>query len=470
MSMLDELPAHERLIIDELRSRCDLVAAALFLCDAHAREPLNDAARAVDGQPLAQYVSTAFPLSGDRSLNITVPREQAGVLTLVTKSFRDMQRLSDCELTISQFGDRLTDAYEQVQLLFRLARLLNHVDNPQDIMQAVCGQIRQVTRFAWLGAMFDSDPLVVAPFRDKLYIDGKTPGAPETFRSLVGELLQGGTPDDWTRILLPRENRLAASSGAEAVAEPISMNGRVIATLVAGGKSADDPDIDSFDTQLLDATADFLGIFHQNLARFQEQRDLFLGTLHALTSAIDAKDHYTRGHSERVSQWAQRIARRIGLDEKVVETYRIAGLVHDTGKIGVPETVLLKPGRLTDAEFDQLRRHPQIGYDILSGIAPLADVLPGVLHHHERWDGKGYPHGLKGEAIPQVARILALADTYDAMTSTRSYRAALPMDKVLSEIRDNAGTQFDPALAPVLLELIQEDLAAGVVTTRAVAA
>jgi HD-GYP domain-containing protein (c-di-GMP phosphodiesterase class II) len=276
--------------------------------------------------------------------------------------------------------------------------------------------------------MFDSDPLVVAPFRDKLYIDGKTPGAPETFRSLVGELLQGGTPDDWTRILLPRENRLAASSGAEAVAEPISMNGRVIATLVAGGKSADDPDIDSFDTQLLDATADFLGIFHQNLARFQEQRDLFLGTLHALTSAIDAKDHYTRGHSERVSQWAQRIARRIGLDEKVVETYRIAGLVHDTGKIGVPETVLLKPGRLTDAEFDQLRRHPQIGYDILSGIAPLADVLPGVLHHHERWDGKGYPHGLKGEAIPQVARILALADTYDAMTSTRSYRAALPMD------------------------------------------
>ena len=123
------------------------------------------------------------------------------------------------------------------------------------------------------------------------------------------------------------------------------------------------------------------------------------------------------------------------------------------GKIGIAEAVLTNPGRLTADEFAQIKRHPEIGYGILKDIPHMTTALPGVLHHHERWDGKGYPHGLAGEAIPLIGRVLALADTFDAMSSTRSYRAATPREKVLEEIRRCAGTQFDPALVPMFVNL-----------------
>ncbi len=136
-----------------------------------------------------------------------------------------------------------------------------------------------------------------------------------------------------------------------------------------------------------------------------------------------------------------------------VERIRIAGLVHDIGKIGVPEAILRKPGRLTDDEVRSMKSHPEIGHRILQDIKQLADVLPGVLHHHERFDGKGYPKGLSGEGIPLSARIIALADSFDAMSSNRTYRTALPRAKVLSEIRACAGAQFDPRMAELFVTL-----------------
>jgi HD-GYP domain-containing protein (c-di-GMP phosphodiesterase class II) len=154
-----------------------------------------------------------------------------------------------------------------------------------------------------------------------------------------------------------------------------------------------------------------------------------------------------------VAHLSCRLAAALGLDEHSAERVRIAGLVHDVGKIGVPEAVLCKTGRLTDEEFALIKTHPEIGHRILKDIPHFDDVLPGVLRHHERWDGKGYPGGLAGEAIPLVARILALADTFDAMSSTRSYRPALPREKVLEDFRRCAGTQFDPALVERFLTL-----------------
>jgi putative two-component system response regulator len=172
-----------------------------------------------------------------------------------------------------------------------------------------------------------------------------------------------------------------------------------------------------------------------------------------MTAAIDAKDRYTRGHSERVGLMASKMAAAIGMDKTLVEQYRIAGLVHDVGKIGVPEGVLTKPGRLTDEEFAQIKLHPGIGYNILKDIPALSASLPGVLSHHERWDGRGYPNKISGEEIPLIARVLALADTFDAMSSNRSYRPALPRHKVLEEIARCAGSQFDPQLAPIFVKL-----------------
>ena len=136
-----------------------------------------------------------------------------------------------------------------------------------------------------------------------------------------------------------------------------------------------------------------------------------------------------------------------------MERYRIAGLIHDVGKIGVPEAVLCKAGKLTEDEFRLIQRHPTIGVTILQDVPALTDLMAGVLHHHERFDGRGYPRGLKGNDIPLIARSLALADTFDAMSSNRSYRAALPRDQVLAEINRNAGVQFDPALAAVFVGL-----------------
>jgi HD-GYP domain-containing protein (c-di-GMP phosphodiesterase class II) len=174
---------------------------------------------------------------------------------------------------------------------------------------------------------------------------------------------------------------------------------------------------------------------------------MFAGTVHALIRAIDAKDPYTRGHSDRVAVFAQLLARAAGLPDDMVARSYLCGTVHDLGKIGVPEAVLCKPGRLTDEEFARIKEHPTIGHRILADIPHLQEVLPGVLEHHEKWDGTGYPGRLTGEAISLLGRVVCVADCFDAMTSARVYRPARPVAEVLEEIRRCAGTHFDPALA-----------------------
>jgi HD-GYP domain-containing protein (c-di-GMP phosphodiesterase class II) len=178
-----------------------------------------------------------------------------------------------------------------------------------------------------------------------------------------------------------------------------------------------------------------------------------MGLLHSLVSAVDAKDAYTCGHSERVALLSRFVAQEAQLPEAMVERIYTAGLLHDVGKIGVPELVLQKPGRLTPTEYDQIKRHPEMGARILADVKQLRDILPAVMHHHERYDGKGYPTGLAGKDIPMIARLICLADCFDAMTSSRTYRRALPLEVALTEIRRCAGTQFDPELTDVFLSV-----------------
>lgn len=173
----------------------------------------------------------------------------------------------------------------------------------------------------------------------------------------------------------------------------------------------------------------------------------------AFSAALDAKHSYTRGHSDRVADIAASIAAGIGFSRKEQEKIHTAGHLHDIGKIGIPDSVLLKPGRLSSEEYDIIKMHPQIGYDILQKVAifrPIADI---VLHHHEWWNGGGYPGGLQGEDIPLGARIIAIADSYDAMTSARSYRQRISSEQAIAEIVRCAGTQFDPALVKVFLNI-----------------
>ncbi len=196
-----------------------------------------------------------------------------------------------------------------------------------------------------------------------------------------------------------------------------------------------------------------------DIYREEEKREheLFEQTAEALADAIDAKDRYTHGHSSRVAVYSQQIAKYAGKTEEESEMVYFAGLLHDIGKIGISDTIITKEGKLTDDEFALIRQHPVYGNQILSRIQESPYLSIGAHHHHERYDGKGYPDGLKGEDIPEIARIIGVADAYDAMTSKRSYRDPIPQDKVREEIVKGMGTQFDPEFAQIMLHMIDLD-------------
>lgn len=181
----------------------------------------------------------------------------------------------------------------------------------------------------------------------------------------------------------------------------------------------------------------------------------YLETIQTLRFTVEAKDTYTRGHSDRVSEYSVLLGKYLGLSEDDIHLLRVGGLFHDIGKIGVPDSILLKTSRLTDDEYSEIKNHPKIGAQILSNATLFEKAIPIVKHHHERYDGFGYPEKLAGENIPYLARIAAVADSFDAMTSKRTYRDSLPIDIVINEIEKNKGTQFDPNIATVFLDILR---------------
>jgi response regulator RpfG family c-di-GMP phosphodiesterase len=193
----------------------------------------------------------------------------------------------------------------------------------------------------------------------------------------------------------------------------------------------------------------------ENAKLYEDLQATFQQTIQSLARTIDKMDRYTAGHSERVARYAVTLARWLGLDAETIEVVRHSALMHDIGKIGCVMN-LNKPGKLTQEEYEVFMRHPVYGKDILDPIKFLAPVIPGVYLHHERWDGRGYPLGLRGSEIPMVARIISIADTYDAMTTDRAYRRALPHEVTLTEIQRCSGTQFDPDLAGNFVERIDK--------------
>lgn len=184
---------------------------------------------------------------------------------------------------------------------------------------------------------------------------------------------------------------------------------------------------------------------------------LSVQVMQSLSGAIDAKDKYTKGHSQRVALYSREIGKRYGFDEEEQEDIYFAGMLHDIGKIGISDEIINKTGKLTDEEYNIIKTHPVIGSEILSNISEIPNIAVGARWHHERYDGKGYPDGLKENKIPELARIIGVADAYDAMTSKRSYRDILSQEIVRGEIENGIGTQFDPVFAKIMLEMIDED-------------
>ena len=212
------------------------------------------------------------------------------------------------------------------------------------------------------------------------------------------------------------------------------------------------------EASLLSSAASILATHACNVQLFREKEQLLTNMVCALVSTIEAKDDYTRGHSERVALFSQRLGLALGMDQEGCERLYLTGLLHDVGKIGVSDATLKKPGRLTEEEFEEIKQHPDKGWGILHDLDHLRQTLPGVLFHHESYDGSGYPDGLVGEDIPLDGRILAVCDAFDAMTSDRPYRAGMPREKAEAILRDGAGAQWDPDVVKEFFRVLPEIL------------
>jgi HD-GYP domain-containing protein (c-di-GMP phosphodiesterase class II) len=228
-------------------------------------------------------------------------------------------------------------------------------------------------------------------------------------------------------------------------------------------RSPADADLSTLHAQLVVFAREIGSLYRAERTRSRELeealdgvREMYVATMTSLASVVEAKDVTTRGHLDRTHRYGIALAERVDPDLAARPEVGYGFFLHDLGKVGVPEAVLCKPGPLDEAEWAVMREHPTIGAQIVAPIRFLADAVEIVRSHHERWDGAGYPRGLRGEAIPLAARIFAVADSFDAMTSDRPYRAALPLEHALDEIAAGAGTQFDPDVARAFLELVDE--------------
>lgn len=254
--------------------------------------------------------------------------------------------------------------------------------------------------------------------------------------------------------ITPGENPLSM------VCAPMVAKDKLLGAICLERLIASRPSFDKSNLELLVTLANAAATAVDNANLYRDLLNIYFETIQSLAAAIEAKDAYTHGHSRRVTEYSLALAGIMGCDNNTIDTIRHAALLHDIGKIGINESILLKPGKLTDEEFSTIRSHPVMGSRILESIDFLATVRAQLKHHHERWDGRGYPDGLKGEQIPLGARIIAVADTFDAMTSTRSYRSALDWTVARDEIVRCSGSQFDPRVVEAFLTLNQEFITA----------
>ncbi len=379
--------------------------------------------------------------------------EELARLAMIWKN--DLLALDIVNEEVQGLGERLCACYEELSLLYRLGTNMNVAKRPETLLKSICDELYQVLAFRWIAfrwlgsrdSSWDLDP----PF----VFAGTLPDNEHRTSERLHRRLAALRP---MKPMILNDAAETAAAGMEGFGDnllihPIVNHNEVLGAVVAAGKHGDDPLINNLDITLISATVSHLQIYLDNLSLYDQTQQTFLGSLEALTAAIDAKDPYTCGHSQRVAMLASRLAAAAGLDDATARRVFICGLVHDIGKIGVPEAVLGKAGKLSDEEFEAIKKHPEIGARILRDIPNMDDIIPGVLYHHERYDGRGYPAGLAGEDIPLFGRVLAIADSFDAMSSSRTYRRALPRLEVLEEIRRCKGTQFDPALADAFLTL-----------------
>jgi len=375
---------------------------------------------------------------------------------LLLSVMRDQVRLTGLEVELDSLSGQLANTYEELSLIYQISSGMKVNRRAPEFFKQACLDVMEVMCVRGMGVALQND----SHSKHEPVLYGQI-ALPEAQLRKLSDLLMRELSVRKAPLLINElsKDKTFGWLGAHAqqmLAVPLQRQEEVLGCLFAIDKSVSE--FDSVDSKLLNSIANESAIYLENARLFNDVHGLMMGLLHSLTSAVDAKDAYTCGHSERVAMLSKTLAQEAKLSDHAAERIYMAGLLHDVGKIGVPESVLQKTGRLTPEEFEEMKKHPQIGARILRDIRQIEDIIPGVLHHHERYDGKGYPASLAGENIPVMGRIICLADCFDAMTSNRTYRKGMPIEVALAEIRRCGGTQFDPALAEAFLRLGRERL------------
>ncbi|HUV40904.1 MAG TPA: HD domain-containing phosphohydrolase [Sedimentisphaerales bacterium] len=371
---------------------------------------------------------------------------------------------------IEIISNELSHVYEELVLLHRLSTNMNIAEPDSNYLQMACDSLTDIVTVEGIAILQQScapehNRLVLAAGSGLIDIDERMT---TVLYTRLAEAINNGQEalldsdvDSPFRYDWPGNIRSIIAvplCGKEKPADDLTQtnqsSARIIGLMVAVNR-IDKPDFDSTDVKLFNSVANGCAVFIENGRLFRDLKELFIGSLKALTSSIDAKDQYTRGHSERVafvSRWiAENLANAAVIPHDQMHKAYLAGLLHDIGKMGINEAVLRKEGRLSTEELNHIRTHPSIGAAILSEIKQMHEIIPGILCHHERMDGTGYPNGLFAHQIPLLGKIVGLADSFDAMTSKRTYRGALSVDEALQEIIQLLGAQFDRQVGSVFL-------------------
>ena len=413
--------------------------------------------------------------SGVAIIDVSPDRQDQATITAVSQMLTQLARSFLAEAKsrqqIEMVSSELSQMYEELVLLHKLSANMKVTESDCNYLQMACDSLTDIVSVEGIAILVEKDiddhkELVIAAGAGLIDIDWHmaaiihdrlerelAKGKEALLDSEVDAPFKYHWPDNIKNViavpLIGKEKTPIGPSG-------LTAKGHNIIGIMVAINRVGRADFDSVDAKLFNSVANGCAVFIENGRLFNDLKELFVGSLKALTSSIDAKDPYTRGHSERVafvSKWiAEQLAAADGLDQEQIHKIYLAGLLHDIGKIGVDEVVLRKKGKLNDDEFGCIKEHPAIGAGILGGIKQMKDIVPGVLSHHERPDGKGYPNGLKGEQIPLVARIISLADSFDAMTSKRTYRDALTLAQALEEIKKGLGAQFDEKVGKLFLD------------------
>jgi putative nucleotidyltransferase with HDIG domain len=362
-----------------------------------------------------------------------------------------VSRTSLLEKQMEEMSVHMAAVYEEISLLHRLTRDLRLSKTDEELARTALQWLLEIVPAEGIGLILlpvaEQNDNFLGNVRTKpvLLTAGDFPFGTDAFLALADQFQVRSAKDPVVKNFSEQPLVFASVPLRNLIAVPV-LEGENLFGYLAAVNHVRGEQFGSMEANLLHSVATIIGVHSGNIDLYRQQAELLAGVVKALTSAIDAKDPYTCGHSDRVARIAVRLAQELGYPSETLSRVYLAGLLHDIGKIGVHDAVLQKPGKLTDQEFELIKTHVKTGFRILSGLKQLEDINRVVLHHHEAWNGNGYPEKLAGEAIPEIARIIAVADAYDAMASDRPYRTRMPNDKIDDIIRAGAGRQWDPVV------------------------